>query len=106
MTDEMAHPVTRRELREELASYPTRKELHEALDIWARVLEDRLVIRINAHTSSEIARHVTASDELIRADVRTMLEPHDGVPERVSGLEARVDRLEAKVLAPKRSRRR
>lgn len=120
MTDEMDHPVTRRELREELASYPTRKELHEALEIWGGELENRLerkmlvigehiaahvTAQVTAHTSAEIARHVTASEERIRADMRAMLDPHHGVPDRVTGLEARVDRLELKVLAPKRRRR-
>jgi len=119
MTDDMDHPVTRRELREELANHPTRqelreelancptrKELHEALAVWGGALEERIVTRIMAHTTAEIARHVTASEERIRADMRAMLDPHQGVPERVTGLEARVERLETKALAPKRARRR
>ncbi len=92
----------------------TRRELHEALEIWGNTLEERIVsrvtaqvtVQVTAHTSAEIARHVTASEERIRADMRAMLDPHHGVPDRVTGLEARVERLEAKVLAPKRARRR
>ena len=123
MTDDMDHPVTRRELREELANHPTRQELreelanhptrqelHEALAVWAGALEERIVTgvtaQITAHTTAEIARHMTASEERIRADMRAMLDPHQGVPERVTGLEARVERLETKALAPKRARRR
>jgi hypothetical protein len=150
MTDEMDQPVTRRELREELAmtrrefreelaNYPTRTELHEALEAWGNTIMDRMdkrmdvrfaaqsaqlttqltaqlttqlttqltaeTARLSAHLSHEIARHVTASEERLRSDMRAMLDPHHGVPERVTGLEARVDRLEAKVLAPKRRRR-
>ena len=159
MADEpdMDAPVTRRELRDELAKYPTRTELHEALATWGGALEERIVTRITAHTtaeitkqitaseermtarmgteiarhvaaseermsaeiarhvtasegrmSAEIARHVTASEERIRADMHACFEPHDGVPERVTNLEQlvpRVERLEAKVFAPRRSSR-
>jgi hypothetical protein len=139
--------------------------LHEALATWAGALEERIVTRITAHTtaeitkhvtaseermtarmsteiarhvtaseermtarmstesarhvtaseermtarmSTEIARHVTASEERIRADMHACFEPHDGVPERVTNLEQlvpRVERLEAKVFASRRSSR-
>jgi hypothetical protein len=121
---DMDAPVTRRELREELAKYPTRTELHEALATWAGALEERIVTRITAHTTAEItkhiaaseermtarigteiaaseermtaeiARHVTASEERIRADMHACFEPHDDVPERVTKVEELVPRVE------------
>jgi hypothetical protein len=121
----MDAPVTRRELREELANYPTRKELHESLEAWAHVLIERmdkqgaqitaqLSAQLSAQMSAafsvqneEIARQFRASEERMRDFMRACLEPHDGVPERVTKLEElrpRVERLEAKVFAPKRRR--
>jgi hypothetical protein len=55
-----------------------------------------------------MARQLQAYDERMRDYTRALLEPHDGVPERVTKLEElepRVERLEAKVFAPKRRRR-
>lgn len=125
MADEldMDAPVTRRELREELANYPTRAELHEALGIWAAEIERRVTVSVSAELSAqlgaqlsahisaqnaEIARQFRASEERMRDFMRACLEPHDGVPERVTTLEElvpRVERLETKVFAPKRRRR-
>jgi hypothetical protein len=56
--------------------------------------------------SADIASQFRAYEERMRDFLRALMDPHHGVPERVTGLEARVERLEAKVLAPKRSRRR
>jgi hypothetical protein len=77
--------------------------------------EERMTAEIARHVTAseermtaEIARHVTASEERIRADMHACFEPHDGVPERVTSLEQlvpRVERLEAKVFAPRRSSR-
>jgi hypothetical protein len=92
----------------------TRRELHEALEIWGARLEDRITEKVTekvtanvtATLSVEMARQIQASEERMRDFMRALMDPHHGVPERVMGLEARVERLEAKVLAPKRSRRR
>lgn len=78
----------------------TRRELHEALEVWANRIVDL--------TAGEIARHVTASEERIRAELRACFEPHNGVPERVAQLEdlvPRVEKLEERVFAAKRRRR-
>jgi hypothetical protein len=75
----------------------TRRELHEALELWANRIVDL--------TTGEIARHVTASEERIRAEMRACFEPLNGVPERVARLEElipRVEKLEQRVFAPKR----
>ena len=102
--EDLAKHPTREELREvlreEFANYPTRTELHETLGIWAAELERRI--------SAEMARLFGAYDERMRDYTRALLEPHDRVPERVTKLEElepRVERLEAKVFAPKRRRR-
>ena len=86
----------------------TRRELHEALEIWggtikselrAEMTEVRAEMRAGfAAQSAEIAQHIRASEERMRDFMRALLEPHDGIPERVA-------RLESKVLAPKRRRR-
>ena len=127
--EELAKYPTRDDLRQELANYPTRKELHEALDIWGTELERRITANVTANVtasvtanvtanvtaslsaslSAEMARQFQAYDERMRDYTRALLEPHDGVPERVTKIEQelvpRVERLEAKVFAPKRSSR-
>lgn len=101
----------------------TRRELYEALEIWANRIVDltderfdrKLAValaaqsaQLTAELTGEIARHVTASEERIRAEMRACFEPHNGVPERVTRLEElvpRVEKLEERVFAAKRRRR-
>jgi len=82
----------------------TRRELHEALEAWAAIL----TANISASITAEMARQFQAYDERNRDYMRALLEPHDGVPERVTKLEEelvpRVEKLEARVFASKRSR--
>lgn len=97
----------------------TRRELYEALEIWANRIVELTDERIDkklelalagqsAQLTREIARHVTASEERIRAEMRACFEPHNGVPERVTRLEElvpRVEKLEQRVFAAKGRRR-
>ena len=98
----------------------TRREMYEALEIWANRIVDLTDERIDkklaaalaaqsaqltAQLTGEIARHLTASEGRIRAEMRACFEPLNGVPERVARLEElvpRVEKLEQPVFAPKR----
>jgi hypothetical protein len=97
----------------------TRRELHEALGIWggnlmarmdrqAEVVTAQVTAQVTAAMSVELARQIQASDERMRDYMRALLEPHDGVPERVTKLEEelvpRVEKLEARAFSPKRRR--
>lgn len=105
--DDMDHPVTRRELREELARYATRDELREEL---ARALTDypkrqdleawagALNAKIDA-LSGELAQHANRILESTREMVGVIDEKYNDLPRRVTA-------LEAKVFPPKRQRRR
>lgn len=82
----------------------TRRELHEALEIWGAILTKNITASVTASINAEMARQIQASDERMRDYMGALLEPHDGVPERVTKLEElepRVERLEARVFAPK-----
>jgi hypothetical protein len=118
----MDAPVTRRELREELANYATRRELHEALDTWAGAIIDKITTQVTTQVTAQVTAQVTVAMDARFAEMRALikttetalimrmdalLDPHHGVPERVSKLEAeelpaRVRKLESKVFAPKR----
>ncbi len=105
---DMSHPVTRAELREELAKHPTKAELALHLQGWA----DRLIDLFRAEMSAvrndmrtlreelgaELARHVRAANEEMRDWTRAF-------DDRYKDLPPRVDKLETKVFAPKRRRR-
>lgn len=84
----------------------TKRELHEALEIWGGALEARLDAKIDskldamgARLSAELAQHTNRI-------LDTMYEVTGAIDEKYSDLPARVTRLEAKVFPPKRQRRR
>jgi hypothetical protein len=130
---DMESPVTRRELREELQGFATKRDLEafatkrdlEAfatkrdLEGWAhqldRMWDAKLAVILDTRFESfrrtleaDFARYAKVFLEEMRSFVRTMLEPHQDVPARVTTLEElppRVAKLEAKVFAPRRKRR-
>src|SRR5262249_33262171 len=102
---DMSHPVTRAELREELSKYATKLDL----DAWGNRLLEMMRTEIRSEIRSEmrvarqelgeeLARHVRAANEEMRDWMRAFHDPYKDLPPRV-------DRLEAKVFAPKRRRR-
>jgi hypothetical protein len=126
----MSHPVTRAELREELSSYATKADLREELALtkaelreelaskrdlqgWAERLIDMFRTEVRSQSEAlrmemrtfrdelaqDLARHVRAANEEMRDWLR-------GFDDRYKDLPPRVDKLEAKVFAPKRRRRR
>ncbi|NVB78307.1 MAG: hypothetical protein HOV81_07930 [Kofleriaceae bacterium] len=101
----------------------TRRELHEALDIWAGAIMSQMNAQLAAQTAqltahltahltevidvrcaaaeqrlaTDLARHVQAADERMRAFLA-------GFEDKYRDLPPRVTKLEAKVFAPKRRR--
>lgn len=110
---DMEAPVTRRELREELADFERRldekfeqKFEQKLAPVWREIAEFRAevaqkfagVSREIAQLSLELARHANAISEQLRAEFRALGE----------ALPPRVDRLEERVFAtpaPKRTHR-
>lgn len=78
--------VTKDDLRNELAKYATKQDL----DTWGGALLERMTV--------EIGRAVRAAMESVRISVTAVDDQYRDLP-------ARVARLEAKVFAPKRRRR-
>jgi hypothetical protein len=126
--DELSRPVTRGELKTELADFARRSELDERferiderferidqrfeqleqsfernLEIWGGALN----AKINASTDAlraDFTRGLSVMLETIRGDLRASSEPYRDLPPRVDKLEAlpeRVARLEDAVFAPK-----
>jgi hypothetical protein len=89
----------------------TRRELHEALDIWAGAIMSQMSAQLAAQTAhltaeiaaseqryrDELARHVRASEK----NMRTWIA---GLDDKYRDLPARVSKLEVKVFAPRRKR--
>lgn len=107
---DMDRPVTKRELveilDERLANYPTKGELERALaryatkddvqqicSIWALGLERKV-----DQLSVDLARHVNAILEAVRGQIGVVDDKYKDLPPRVK-------KLEDKVFAAKRSRR-
>ena len=117
MSDSMNEPVTRAELREELAKLAT----HFALEMWIGALreqliadaqqredrlkadaqqgedrlkadaqqrEERITSTITKHVSTEIARHVGAVLERTRTEIGAVDEKYRDVPPRLANVEA------------------
>lgn len=95
MSDSMNEPVTRAELREELAKVAT----HFALEMWTGALreelkadaqqrEDRIISTITEHISTELARHVGAVLERARTEIGAVDEKYGDVPPRLANVEA------------------
>ena len=104
---DMSTPVTRGELREEIAQLETRldqklENLESRLDQKLGNLESRLETRLDLwggalleRLMTELARHTRASQEAMSAQISVFDEKYADLP-------ARVTRLEATVLAPDR----
>lgn len=91
----------------------TRRELHEALDIWAGAIMSQMSAQLSAQLAAqtahltaeiaaseqryrdELARHVRASEENMRTWIAGLDDKYRDLPPRVS-------KLEAKVFAPRR----
>lgn len=95
----------------------TRRELHEALDLWGGAIMSRMDAMFAAQTahltahldarmdarfaateqrlSAELARHVQASEERLRVFIAALDEKYSDLPPRVAA-------LEGKVVGPKR----
>ena len=119
MTIDVGAPVTRSELREELAKFATKIELHEELekqdqrfdrklDLWGGALRAEIKQQggeLRAEMKTMRSEIIQEMSWLLQGAVeqfqhsRTVTEPYRDLP-------ARVTRLEAKVFPPKRSRRR
>ncbi len=123
--DDMDKPVTRRELREILADYPTKRDLREALaeypkrvelEAWGGALNAKIdtttarldakidalgarVDRLGVELSAELAQHTNRILDAVYAITGAVDEKYNDLPPRVL-------RLEAKVFPPKRQRRR
>jgi hypothetical protein len=132
--DDMDKPVTRRELREELADYPKRQELEtwggalnakidataSRLDAKIEALGSRLDAKIDALRHDMTARFDASSREMAATFDALSLElaRHANrildstremvgvIDEKYNDLPRRVTTLEAKVFPPKRQRRR
>ena len=93
---DMAAPVTRGELREELA------KLDLKIEVWGGALADRiskLEKRVEHLLYTELARHTNAILEALQGRVSVIDEKYADLPGRVA-------KLERKVFAPKRTPRR
>lgn len=95
----------------------TKRELHEALEIWGGALDARLEAKLDARLGAFEARvdakidavGARLSSELAQHTNRILEEVHQiigAVDEKYRDLPPRVTRLEAKVFPPKRQRRR
>lgn len=88
---DMSHPVTRAELREELASYPTREELRETLRTELASYPTRAELRETLRT--ELAAYATKADLEVWAGAiiaRTDEHLERRLDERLSVFERRV----------------
>ena len=103
MTIEMSSPVTRAELREELASLEQRFD--KKLDLWGGALLHRMNAEIStlraemSTMGSALRREIQGAFEDFHQAIRNLNEPYQDLPGRVT-------KLEAKVFPPKRTRRR
>lgn len=111
MSDEMSHPVTRGELRAELASYPTKADLRAELASYATKAElreefptkqyvddmartfvaalERLDSKID-RVALDLMRHMNSLIESVRVDIRAITEPYQDHGPRISRLERAV----------------
>ena len=94
--EDMTAPVTRGELREELAKLEKRFDLK--LEVWGGALADR-ISRLEKTLYTELARHTNAILEALQGRVSVIDEKYADLPGRVA-------KLERKVFAPKRTPRR
>lgn len=106
---DMDAPVTRRELKEELAAFEER--LEQRFDDFEQKLEQKLDERFSKMLA-ELAQHVNAGLEQTRIWFGVIDDKYKDLPPRVTTLEAdrtsltgRVQRLEDAAPKPKRPRR-
>jgi hypothetical protein len=100
----MAKPVTRAELRAELAKYPTktflRKELakyatKQDLEAWGHALHDSLSRKIVTEVAAQVGAQIAHFAKVIQESTRQLFialdDKYKDLPERVARLEARND---------------
>ena len=97
---DMSKPVTRGELREELAKYPTREEVDRKFDLMLGAILARFdsFARELRELRTEMGQGFRAMEESLIARMTAMQEPYLDLPRRVA-------RLEAKVFPPRPARR-
>ena len=88
---DMSTPVTRGELRAELAQFEIRLEqkLEQKLEIWGGALLARIE-STEQRLLSELARHAKAFHEAMMVQISVIDEKYADLPQRVSQLEAKV----------------
>jgi hypothetical protein len=91
-TIDMSAPVTRGELREELARFE--QKLDQKLEIWGGALLARIADS-ERRMLAELSRHCNAMQEALSKQLSI-------IDEKYSDLPARVRRLEARVFTPRR----
>jgi hypothetical protein len=89
---DMSTPVTRGELKEELAKFEIK--LDQKLELWGGALMARIADS-ERRMIAELARHCSAMQEVLSKQIST-------IDEKYSDLPARVRRLETKVFTPRR----
>lgn len=97
---DMSQPVTRGELREELAKYPTREEADRKFDRFLGAIMRRFDERFDRFARelrADLGRDLRALEESLIARMTAMQEPYLDLPRRVT-------RLEAKVFPPRPAR--
>jgi hypothetical protein len=100
--NDMTAPVTRGELKQELAELKAelKVDLDQALvDVVRKPDLDRALDAWGTRLSVELAQHVNAMTESLRAEFR-------GIDDQYKDLPARVSKLENAVFTPKPARRR
>jgi hypothetical protein len=108
-------PVTRRELREEIAKLATKEDLerfvtkdefHAGLETWAGALEARLEAKFDAKFAllhADLARHTQAIIEAFTTQVRALDDKYNDLPPRVAKLEDIEARRAARRRGPRQS---
>ena len=93
---DMSTPVTRGELRDELAQLENRieRKFDDKLDLWGGALLARIT-ESEKRMISELARHAQALFEAMTQQISIIDEKYNDIP-------ARVTRLEAAVFEPER----
>ncbi len=80
----------------------TRRELHEALEIWGGALEQRIIIAVKALLETQEARLLEELRAQARGSVDRLSDRIGAIDDKYQDLPPRVARLEAKVFAPTR----
>jgi hypothetical protein len=102
---ELASYPTKADLKAELASHPTKADLANALDAWAGQLTTLLrgeMLAMEKRLRIDLAADLGAHVRAANEDMQRFMATLD---DKYNDLPPRVTKLEAKVFAPKRRRR-